>query len=168
MTLLPQGADPKRTKVESVSLPGAQVRTYEGFVKDSAGGEIPFYCHIVAMETSKAPGVNLLDKMKEGMAKEVGHGSQFVEFHATGPEGKESKWQMIHAPDKDDYYYKGKDGKEALRPMDAIGEMYLREEAGYFILIGWRVPANIEKNVGEVGLAELAKAVAGGVTVRPQ
>jgi hypothetical protein len=120
------------------------------------------------METSKAPGVNFLDKMKEGMAKEFGHGSQFVEFQATSPEGKESKWQTIHAPSKEEYYYKSKDGKESLRQMDDIEEAYLREEAGYFILVGWRVPSNIEKNVGNVGLAELAKAVVGGVSVRAQ
>jgi hypothetical protein len=52
--------------------------------------------------------------------------------------------------------------------MDAIGEGYAREEAGCVIMIAWRVPSHLEKNIGDVGLADLAKAVAGGVSVKPQ
>lgn len=168
MALLPQGTDPKPAPGIPFPMPGVQLRIYEGFVKDSDGGQIPFYCTLFTMETPKTPGGNLLNQMKTTMAKVSGQEPQFVDFQATSPEGKESKWQMGRATDKDSFYYKGKDGKDSLRPMDAIGEMYLREEAGYSIIVGWRVPANIEKNVGDVGLAELAKATAGGVSVRPQ
>jgi hypothetical protein len=52
--------------------------------------------------------------------------------------------------------------------MDCVGELYLREDAGFFVMIAWRVPSNIEKNVGDIGLAELAKLTAGAVSVKPQ
>jgi len=166
MTLLPQEAEPKRSK--SFPLPGAQQRIYEGFVKDSEGGEIPFYCYIIAMEIPKVPGLNLMSQMQTAMTKAPGNAPQFVEVQVTSPEGKESKWQMAHGPDKDEFYYKGKDGKETLRPMDAVDEAYLREEAGYIVMVLWRLPSHIEQNVGDVGLVQLAKATAGGVSVRPQ
>jgi hypothetical protein len=165
VSLLPEGTDPKRS--QAIPAPGAQQRIYEGFVKDSDGGDIPFYCYFIAMELPKAPGVNLLSQMKSVMEKMPGK-PQFAEVHVTSPEGKESKWDMAHAADKSEFYYKGKDGKDSLRSMPDVEEMYLREDAGYFIMIGWQVPANIEQNVGNVGLAELAKAAAGGVSVKPQ
>jgi len=165
MTLLPEGTDPKRS--QAIPAPGAQQRIYEGFVKDSDGGDIPFYCYFIAMELPKAPGVNLLSQMKSVMEKMPGK-PQFAEVHVTSPEGKESKWDMAHAADKSEFYYKGKDGKDSLQPMDCVGELYLREDAGFFVMIAWRVPSNIEKNVGDIGLAELAKLTAGAVSVKPQ
>ena len=164
MTLLSQGTDPKRAK--PIPMPGVQPRIYEGFVKDSTGGEIPFYCYFVVLEMPKVPGVNLADIMKSAIAKMPGS-PQMTEVQATSPEGKESKWQMVHGPEKDEFYYK-KDGKDTLQPMDAIDEMYHHEEAGVFVIIAWRLPASIEKNIGDVGLTDLAKAVAGGVSVKPQ
>ena len=169
MTLLPPGTDPKRAKGIPMALPGVQQRTYEGFVEDTDGGKTPFYFHVITMEVPKAPGVNIMEQTKTMMSKVPGHAPpQFAEFQATSPDGKESKWQMAHLSDKDEFYYKGKDGKDLLRSMPDVEEMYLREDAGYFIMIGWRVPSNIEQNVGGVGLAELAKAAAGGVSVKPQ
>jgi hypothetical protein len=35
-------------------------------------------------------------------------------------------------------------------------------------MILWRLPASIEKNVGDIGLADLAKQTAGGVSIKPQ
>jgi hypothetical protein len=169
VTLLPQGTDPKRAKTIPIPLPGIQQRTYEGFVEDTDGGKTPFYFHVMTMEVPKAPGMNFMDQMKAGMSKVPGAAApQFTEFQATGPDGKECKWQTARKSDKDDFYYKGKDGKDSLRSMPDVEEMYMREDAGYLIMIAWRIPANIEQNVGGVGLAELAKAAAGGVSVKPQ
>jgi len=143
MTLLPEGTDAKRAKPLPFPMSGAQQRIYEGFVKDNAEGQIPFYCYIIVREVPKVPGVNLMSQMQTTMGK-----LQFSEFQAASPEGRESKWQMARELNKDEFYYKGKDGKDALQPMDAIAEGYLHEEAGFFIIILWRLPASIEKNVG--------------------
>jgi hypothetical protein len=166
MTLMPAGADPKRTKMPALSLPGVQIRVYEGFVKDSEGGDIPFYCAIMAMAVPA--GMNMGGQIQAMASKQPGN-PQIADVQIAGPDGKENKWQTAHKSEKDEFYYKGKDGKEAPRPMDAVGEMYAREDGGAFIMIAWRVPASIQQNVGNnVGLAELAKAVAGGVSVKPQ
>ena len=165
MTLLPQGADPKRTKVPAVAFPGVQLRNYEGFVKDSGGGDIPFYCHILV---AKTPAGTSFDKVKTEMAKGFGHGAQLTDFPVASPEGKETKWQMVHAASKDEFFYKSKDGKEAPQSMDDVEEGYVCEMGGYAILVGWRVPSSIVQNVGNVGLAELAKATVGAVSVKPQ
>jgi hypothetical protein len=148
-------------------MPGAQQRIYEGFVKDSTGGDIPFYCNIITAEMPKVPGMNLTDLMKSSAAKMPGN-PQFTDFQVTGSDGKESKWQMTRQTQKDDFYYKDKDGKDSLRSMDAVGEIYFRDEAGAFVMIFWRAPASIEQNVGPAGLADLAKQTAGGVSVKPQ
>jgi hypothetical protein len=169
MTLLPEGADPKRARAFPLPVQAGQQRIYEGFVKDSEGGETPFYCYIIAMEMPKVPGLNLMEQMKNVAAKMPGAAPQLAEVPTASPEGRESKWQMARGPDKMEFYYKGKDGKETLRSMDMVGEMYLREEAGYFLMIAWRVPSHIEQNIGgDVGLAQLAKAVAGAVSIKPQ
>ena len=43
------------------------------------------------------------------------------------------------------------------------------DESGYSVAIAYRLPTGeIEKNVGEVGLSELGKATAAGVTFRPK
>jgi hypothetical protein len=165
MTLMPPGADSKRSKVPALSLPGLQMRVYEGFVKDSDGGDIPFYCVVMAMDVPK--GMNMGSQVQAMASAQPGK-PQVTEVQVTGPDGKDNKWQTAHGGGKDEFYYKGKDGKEAPRPMDAVAEMYAREDAGTFIMMAWRVPANIQQNVGNVGLSELAKAAAGGVSVKPQ
>jgi hypothetical protein len=163
MTLLPQGTDPKRSKTIPIPIPGAQQRIYEGFVKDSAGGEMPFYCCIIALEVPKVPGASPMSQMQATMGQ-----VQFSEFQAASPEGKESKWQMARELNKDEFYYKGKDGKDTLQPMDAVAEGYFHEEAGFFVMVMWRLPTSIEKNIGGVGLAELAKQTVGAVSFKPQ
>jgi hypothetical protein len=168
MAILPPGADPKRARNIPTPLPTMQQRVYEGFVTDRDGGKTPFYWHILVMDVPKAPGVSVADQLKKAMAKDPANAPKFADFQAVNSEGKETKWQMAHSSDKGDFYYKDKNGVETLRPMDEAEEMYVHEDAGYFVFIAWRVPSNIEQNIGDVGLAELAKAVAGGVTVKPQ
>ena len=117
----------------------------------------------------------LAPAMKNAMAKMPGvEAPKFVDFQATSPEGKESKWQMMRLPAApQEFYCKDKAGQETYKPLNAIGEMYLHEEAGFSIMIAWRLPEYIEKNVGNtpennVGLAQLAKLTAGAVSVKPQ
>ena len=170
MTLLPDGTDAKRAKpLIPFQIPGMQQRTYEGFVKDGVGSEIPFYCHVLVVATPKAPGQDVSSQLRSAMSKIPGNAPALTDFLAVSPEGKESKWQMMRLPAAtNEFYCKDKAGKETYKPLNAIGEMYLHEEAGFSVMIAWRLPEYIEKNVGNVGLAELAKATAGGVTVRPQ
>lgn len=165
MTLLPPGTDPKRMNSIPFPAPGSQQRVYEGFVADSVGGQTPFYCYILTLELPKNMPQNFMNLMKNAPTKS-GKPMQFTECQTTSPEGVSSTWQVSHESDKDDFYYKQKDGTDKLQSMAAVGDLYIREEAGYFVFLAWRVPSSIEKSVADVGLAELAKAFAGGVTVR--
>jgi hypothetical protein len=169
MTLAPQGGDSKRAKPFPFPVPGAQQRIYEGFVTDSQGGQTPFYCNIITLDISKVAGLDPMGMMKGAAAKAPG-APQFSEIQATSPEGKESKWQTARHADKDEFYYKSKDGKENFQQMDDIEEIYVQQESGFFVMIAWRLPSHIEPYIGGegVGLGQLAKAVAGGVTVKPQ
>ncbi len=78
MTLLPAGTDPKRTQLPPMQLPGVQQRVYEGFVKDTAGGQTPFYCLIMSMQLPKGPGVNVTEGIKNAMTKTPGGGTRAV------------------------------------------------------------------------------------------
>jgi hypothetical protein len=151
-------------------MPGLQQKTYEGFVPDAAEGSIPFYCHVAAIETSKVPGQNLASFVQGALGKlQPGAAPQWVDVQAASPEGKESKWQTMHLSlPQEEFYYREKGGKESFRSMPCVLEAYIHEEAGFSVVIIVRAPSSIEQNVGNVGLAELAKAAAGGVSVRPQ
>jgi hypothetical protein len=170
VTLVPEGTDPRRS-LPMPLLPGTK-RTYEGFVKDSQEGEIPFYCTFLVVETAKLPGQNLVAEMEKwlnALSKATGgKAGQSVDIHVTNADGKDVTWKMMHLGAPTEFYYRDKGGKESYRSMDGIIEAYLHEEGGYYVIVGWRLPSNIEQNVGNAGLAELAKAVAGGVAVRPQ
>jgi hypothetical protein len=165
---VPDGADPRRSK--AMPVPGVQQRTYEGFVKDNTEGSIPFYCHVIAVETAKVPGQNLAAQLSAALAKAPqGAPAQPTDMQVANSAGKESKWQLTRlVVPAQEFYYKDKAGQESYRPMDAVYEMYTHEEAGFSIMIVWRVPSNIEQSVGKIGLASLAKATAGGVSVRAQ
>jgi hypothetical protein len=164
MKLLPKNTDPRRAVPFS---PG--MRIYEGFVKDSTGGEIPFYCYFGADKTSKAPGQDVTTLWNAVLKAARGQAKPLTDITVTGADGKEDTWQMGRViGHNQETYYRDKSGSGTYRPMDIALEFYVHEQAGFTAVITWRVPTNIEKNVGDVGLAELAKAVAGGVTVRPK
>jgi hypothetical protein len=165
MTPVPQGADPKQVKAVPFTLPGMQMRAYEGFVKDSAEGQMPFGCCIMAIDASKAPGMNLA-QMQNMMGK--GAAGPATDLKAAGAGGKEISWQTLRVSQKQEFPYKAKNGAESSPSMDAIVEMYFCQDSGYLIFVAWVLPASIEQNIGDVGLADLAKAVAGGVSVKPQ
>lgn len=169
LSAVPAGVDPKRSQAIPIPIPGLQQKTYEGFVEDGAHGQIPFYCQVMVVEKAKMPGGSLAAQLPAGIGKPPGGPGQPTDLQVTTSEGKESKWQTMRMTlPKQEFYYRDQAGHESFRTIDAIIDMYTHDEAGYSIMLVWRVPSDIEQNVGNVGLAELAKAVAGGVTVRPQ
>jgi hypothetical protein len=170
VSLLPANADPKRSRVIPIPIPGLQQRTYEGFAPDASEASIPFYCHVIAIETAKVPGQNIASVVQGALGKlQPGATPQWTDFQATSPEGKESKWQMMRVTlPQEEFYYREKGGKESTRSLPCLVEAYVHEEAGFSVALIWRLPSMIEQNAGNVGLTQLTKPTAGGVSIKPQ
>ncbi len=168
---LPDGTDPKRDQLLHLQ-PAYVERAYEGFVKDSTGGQIPFYCHIFAAETPKTPGPGVADRLFSTLTTGGGgvRGSPGrLEWQVTGPDGKQRTWDAMKlSGGQMQFYYKDKSGQPSYRYMDNSYLFVWCDESGYSVAIAYRLPTEIEKNVGEVGLSELGKATAAGVTFRPK
>ena len=75
---------------------------------------------------------------------------------------------MMHETDKDDFYYKDKDGKDAARSHGCRWRNVSPRRCRLLRHDLLRMPASIEKNIGNIGLADLAKQTAGGVSIKPQ
>lgn len=161
---LAEGAvDAKRVKPGIVTIPGWK-RTCEGLVKDAAGGQMPFYCYIGVVEKPAGAGQNAADQLLAEVKKlPEGNAVQWADFQATSPEGRDSKWRMLRVTCPQDFYYKEKDGKDGSRSMPGILEVYVCEEAGFSVVMVWRLPTSLEQNIG---LGELVKQMAGAVSVK--
>jgi len=157
--------DPRRLKPSLATLPGLKL-TYEAFIKDAEGGQLPYYCYVgavsMANDSGKDPGGSLRGELAGQPANESL--SDWEPFQGETPEGQGSQWKRLRCVAPQEFAYTSQAGRTSLMTLPGVLEIYLREEGGYLIVIAWRMPKNIEPNVG---LAKWAPLVAGCVSVKP-
>ncbi len=154
-------ADARRVKPGIVAIPGLKL-TYEGFVKDSAEGQMPYYCYV---GVTSGPLQNVEPQLRNELAKQFQGGmTDWTDFSCETPEGQTIQWRKLRLLGKQEFYYKDKEGKEHYpSKVDGVLEIYLCEKGGQVVIVAWRLPAGIEPNVA---LGELAPLVAGSVSVK--
>ncbi len=162
-----EGAPPDDSRVRPgiVDLPGLTY-TYEEFVADAEGGEIPYYLYLSA-ENTTLPGFRdptrrwlnqVLDRFPiEELAWED------VDFDT--PEGGVVPWRRLQAEGDQTFTYLGKDGERRPVRLPGIFELYYRVEGDWAVTLVWRVPEGI---AAHVGLDRWAPIVAGAVDFRGQ
>jgi hypothetical protein len=159
-------ADAKRTKPPTGTLPGLMF-TYEAFITDAEGGQLPYYCYLGAVNLADAQGKeDPAAKLRGELAGKAGRDAvaDWETVQCETPDGQQSQWKKLRYTAPQEFYYAPKSGRATLVTMPAVMEIYLCEEGGYLIAIAWRMPSSIEKNVE---LDKWATLVAGGVTVKP-
>ncbi len=143
---------------------GGLKSTYEGFIVDGSGGKMPFYCYLSALDAASPPAARFNRSMRtqllSGLDSSIG---PWETVQCRAPTGGASEWQKLRATGAQQFYYVDGNGQGGPREMDGVMEFYTRQDSGFLIVIGWRMPAAIEQYVG---LSEWAPRVAGSVTFK--
>ncbi len=162
-----EGAAPDDVRVRPgwVELPGLTY-TYEEFVADAEGGQIPYYLYLSA-ENKNQPGfrdptTRWLSQLRD---RAPDQGFAWEDVACDTPEGRSVIWRRVRAVGEQPFYYVDKDGQSRVVKMPGILEVYYRLEGDWSVALAWRVPEAI---AGHVGLGKWAPMVAGSVQVRGQ
>jgi len=160
MTVLTEGKDSsRRIKPGAIPLPGLKL-TCEGFVQDSEGGQLPYYCYVGAVD---APLKELTTQIQGALAGMVSGPLQWTDLQAETPAGPKIAWRKMRIAFDQEFYYRTKDGQDQYPTVPGTLELYLQDAGPRTAIVAWRMPAGIEQNVG---LDRLAPLVAGCVDVK--
>jgi hypothetical protein len=163
---VPESQD-NRYKPGLVTIPGLK-QTYEAFIEDREGGQQFYYCYIGAVEAAG----NSLQDVANRLRTELGSQPQpnqlgdWTDFQVDTPERRKVSWKRLRFTGNQQFFYKKKDGQATPMPMGGTLEIYLHEEAGFVVIVAWRLPTAIEVK-DYANLDELTQQTAGGVSVRP-
>jgi hypothetical protein len=152
--------DPRRIQPNLFELSWLKF-TYEGFIDNPNGAKTPFYCYVAAV--NKAAN-NLPDPMPGWRAELAGRGgnvTEWADFQGQTPDGRSIPWKTIRFTGPQDFWTGP--GPDQFAPMPGVLDIYLHNEANYYILFAWRVPSAIEQQVNS---AKWATMMAGCVEVK--
>jgi hypothetical protein len=136
--------DPRRVKPTLFELPWLKY-TYEGFVDNPAGGKLPFYCYVAAVNKA-AGGVNNPEPDWKGqLSNKGGVAGDWTDFQGQSPEGRPVAWRKLHFTGPQEFCTIDKNGQEQYVQLPGVLDIYLHEEAGSYVLIAWRMPASVEQ-----------------------
>lgn len=161
MSALTSG-DPRRLTPGLLPLPDGH-QTFEGFIQDSTGGQLPYYCYVGVLPV---PLQQLTAQMQAAFTAAKANGSvNWADAQAESPDGEVSQWKKLRLPANQVFYYKKKDGQSQYPNMPGVLELYLGDAGKSTVFIIWRLPTSIENNVE---LARLAPLVNGCVKAEKQ
>ena len=139
---------------------------YEDFVTDSSGGKVSYYCYLAVTDMSRPgardPSAALWQRLRT-MFTETPLNPTEVQYPR--PDGRGIQWKKAVTAGPQEFYYQDKNGAGSYRPENGTIQTYCRREGDFMVLIVWRVPQRVEKNVGNLGLDQWAGRVAGTVMV---
>jgi hypothetical protein len=138
--------DPRRVKPTLFELPWLKF-TYEGFMDNPEGGKLPFYCYVAAVNKA-AGGVNdPAPGWKDALKNKGGTVNEWTDFQGQSPDGQKIPWKTIRFTGPQEFFTINKTGQEQYVSLPGVLDIYLHEEAGFYVLIAWRMPASIEQQV---------------------
>jgi hypothetical protein len=167
LTRLGESVDPGRLNPPYMEIPDRKF-TYEGSVTDARGGKQHYYCYLavssVAAVGSDSP-LKLIHQRARVQFPGMAAGTEDV--HIKTPEGRAIVWQRFRMTVKQGFFYIDQGGQQKSVDMDGILEVWARleQEAGYHVVVVWRVPAAIAGK-DYANLAERASLVAGSIRVK--
>ena len=157
---LVEGAvDARRVKPGIITIPGLKL-TREGFIQDSGGGQMAYYCYV---GVTGGPLQNVAGQLQNELSGKQGKVTPWTDFQGESPTGAPLQWRKLRFDGAQDFYYKNKAGQEQFLTLAGVLEVYLYDAGPQVVVVAWRMPASIELNVG---LARLAPLVAGSVSVK--
>jgi len=160
-----EGAPPAdvRGKPGIVDLPGL-IYTYEDFVADADGGQIPFYLHISA-ESKNEPAYRdrTSQWLQQVQQRFPGQSAAWESVECPSPAGETTNWQRLRAEGEQTFYYKDKAGQGREVKLPGVFEMYHRTDEDWAVALVWRVPTAVADHVN---LTKWAPLVAGTVSMQ--
>ena len=180
--------DPRRVTIPNLSVSGSSL-VYEATVADSAGGRLPFYIYLLAIEADQAetyrtdnprklaadkkaagPGAGEQPRMENGgsmiadlAGKSPSSKLVWQDVDCRTPERTSVRWQRLEVDGPQEFHYVDPGGQESFRKLPGHLEVWARYYGGHLLLVVWRVPESL-RPAAEVG--QLAPLVAGTVSVR--
>jgi len=159
-----KGVDASRRKPPGITLPGP-VNTYELFLDDDAGGKFAYYCYLAAYEAKGKDAKDPTRSWKQQLANDLKEPvPNWEQVAAQTADGRAVEWQRLRAIGEQSFYHVDKGGQGTAPKLRGALVLYYRQEAGYNVIIGWRVPLMIEENVQ---LDRWEKLVAGTLAAKP-
>lgn len=160
-----EGAPPDEVRVKPgvIDLHGLTY-TYEEFVADANGGQIPFYLYVGAEDkTQPAFRDRTSDWQKQVQERFPGQSAAWENVECNSPAGLPTTWRRLRVEGDQVFFYKDKDGKAGTVKMPGAFEVYYRSEGDWAIALAWRVPTSI---AGHVNAGKWAPLVAGAVSTQ--
>jgi len=162
--------DPRRVKPEKlVTIPGLKL-TYEGFVDGADGLKLPYYCYVGAVNVSPEQIIagkfaDPTEKMRAELAALPQHETLtgWESFQGDTPDGRDNPWTKLRFVSNQEFVTINQAGQEQFVTMPGALEICMRAETGFAVVIAWRMPVKIEK---EVNLAKWLPLVAGCVSAK--
>jgi hypothetical protein len=157
--------DLHRIKPNVITLPWLKL-TYEMTVKDTKG-QMPYYCYVAATKAADNPLQDVCDALRKELKAKPGNDvTEWVDFPSEKPDGSQDVWKKLRCSGPQEFAYidSGPMPQAHMETLPGILEIYVREDNGYIVLIGWRVPTSIASSVD---LAKWAPLVTGCVSVQP-
>ena len=155
--------DPRRVKPGLFELPWLKL-TYEGFIDDPNTGKLPYYCYLGAVNMAggqvRDPAGAILAELKNKQQFDI---QEWAPFSGETPEGRGNQWKKLRFTAPQEFFTINKARQEQFQNLPGVLEVYLHDEAGYYVLIAWRMPGSIEQ---QVELAKWAPLVAGSVSIK--
>ena len=158
-----EGAPPDEARVKPgvIELPGLTY-TYEEFVADANGGQIPFYLYVSAEDkTQPAFRDRTSEWQKQVQEQFPGQSAAWENVECNSPAGLPTAWRRLRVEGDQNFFYKDRSGKARTVKMPGLFELYYRAEGDWAIALAWRAPMSI---AGHVNVAKWAPMVAGAVT----
>jgi len=155
--------DPRRVKPFQGPLPGLKL-TYEGFVESADGLKTPYHCYLLAMKKVPGPMGDPVASLPM-LLNTVPHDSLsgWSDIQGETPSGGAIPWKKIRMTGNQEFVNLNKAGEERFVQMPGLLDIYVHEEAGFVVMIVWRMPNDLE---AKIELGKWAPMVAGSITAQ--
>jgi len=146
LTVLPVGAedgvDQRRTTPPNYT-PRGHAATAEGFVTDSEGGKISYYCYLGAT-TLREQDRERTERIFRNRFTGAFPDTTVTYDQADGltPTGSAVVWNRARVELPQEFYYVDAEGNESYRMAPAFYELWYRIEGDVMLSVAWRVPTD--------------------------
>ena len=154
--------DLRRVKPGLFELPWLKF-TYEGYVDDPQGGKLPYYCYVAAVDKAAA-GANPDAAWSGELSNKGGTLDPWTDFQGNTPDGGTVPWKKLRFTGPQEFYTINGNGQKQFVQLPGVLEVYLHEEAGFYVLIAWRMPVSVEQQVDP---GKWASMITGCASVNP-
>jgi hypothetical protein len=160
--------DAQRGKFSVFELESVKA-TYEGTIKDSGGGKLPYYLYVSVSDMGNSTQLPLMVWLNALQTKLLNSPDSSSEpnknYSASTAEGGDVQWEEIHYHCPQKFLYTNNEGKQVYQDMKGTLVMISRAENGKAISLIFRYPSDLESQHGPEFDSDWIKLIAGTLKV---